>query len=164
MDQCLQNEDFCFKVAQFYSKSQDTALQQLINSSENNPDNDQHFVSIPNLDNKDQNKERRELLLKGVNKSFNEVNSRFGVNRKIWTEIVKLVKTFQLTAENVFVEPSLNQLLLIVLMRMVSDLKTIVHEKDWTAFEMFCISEYKKYGYSDLNELENFVQCFWKIE
>ena len=152
VDQNLKSDDFCFKVARFYSKA----------STDNTNSSDASLIQIPNLDNKDQLKERREILLRNVTKKFNDLKTKFDVNKSIWNEILKLVKTFNLTAENVFVDPTLSDLLLIILMRFVTEIGLIV-DKDQNRFREFCIVIYRSYGYNDLNELENFVDCFWKI-
>ena len=158
VDQNLKSDDFCFKVARFYSKSQEINK----SSADNTISPDASLIQIPNLDNKDQLKERREILLRNITKKFNDLKTKFDVNKSIWNEILKLVKTFNLTAENVFVDPTLSDLLLIILMRFVTEIDLIV-ERDQNSFREFCVVIYGNYGYNDLNELENFVDCFWKI-
>lgn len=154
VEENLKSEDFCFKVAMFYSKSNTQKDEENVEGSV--------AIQIPNVDSKDQAKERREILLRCVTKKFQLMKTDFSIDNAIWTEILKLTKTFNLTAENVFVDPILSDILLIVLIRLVTQLEKLISENEQQSFVDFCISAYRKFGYCDLNELENFVECFWK--
>ena len=122
-----------------------------------------HILTIPNVDSKNQKRERLQIVLRGITKQFNELGTKFAMQSNTWSCLSKLVNTFNLTAKNVFVDPRMNEMLLVILLRLVSEFETVVDKSDEKSYEVFVISVFEHFGYHSLEELENFVNCFWKI-
>ena len=158
--EALLDEEFCLRIAHFYSKNQslDAALKtdkQIMESA----------IIVPNIDSKNQAKERREIVLRAISKYFRNIASSSDIlqsSKETWTRICKLVETFSLKASNVFVDPRSSELLLVVLLSILSNVDSSLISK-LDQLEEWSISVYKRFGYCNLNELENLIAHFWKI-
>ena len=153
------NEEFCMRIAHFYSKNQS-----LDSPSRKEDQNLENTVVVPNIDSKNQARERREIVLRAITKSFNNfaTSAILSSSKQTWNMICKLIETFNLNASNVFVDPRANDLLLIILLSILSNVdNSLISNSD--KFEEFSINIYKRFGYCDLNELQNFITHFWKF-